>query len=179
MNKKNNNLDNLTKFEDDENVSMADLLGPETNINPGQIIDVAIVAETDEGFMVDLGMKTEGIIPKSEFEEGSIPSEIKVGASVKVFVKNVRGKTILSYREVLEKTAWDTLEEIFKNQKTIKGTIIKSVKGGLIVDVGIKAFLHISQIDTVFIKDTDKYIGKNYEFAITEFDRNEKKVSLS
>jgi len=179
VNKKNNNLDNLTKFEDDENVSMADLLGPETNINPGQIIDVAIVAETDEGFMVDLGMKTEGIIPKSEFEEGSIPSEIKVGASVKVFVKNVRGKTILSYREVLEKTAWDTLEEIFKNQKTIKGTIIKSVKGGLIVDVGIKAFLHISQIDTVFIKDTDKYIGKNYEFAITEFDRNEKKVSLS
>ena len=63
----NNNLDNLTKFEDDESITMADLLGPETKsqINQGQIIDVVIVAENDEGFMVDLGMKSEGLIPKS------------------------------------------------------------------------------------------------------------------
>ena len=65
----NNNLDNLTKFEEDESISMADLLGPETKmgLNKGQILDVVIVAETDDGFMVDLGMKSEGIIPKSEF----------------------------------------------------------------------------------------------------------------
>jgi len=179
VNKKNNNLDNLTKFEDDENISMEDLLGPETKIDPGQIIDVPIVAETDEGFMVDLGMKSEGMILKSEFENGVIPKEIKVGATVKVFVKNVRGKMLLSYREVLEKSAWDFLEESFKNKKTVKGTITKTVKGGFLVDVGIKAFLHISQTDTVFIKDGAKYIGKNYEFAIIEFDRNEKKISLS
>jgi len=179
VNKKNNNLDNLTKFEDDENISMEDLLGPETKIDPGQIIDVSIVAETDEGFMVDLGMKSEGMILKSEFENGVIPKEIKVGATVKVFVKNVRGKMLLSYREVLEKSAWDFLEESFKNKKTVKGTITKTVKGGFLVDVGIKAFLHISQTDTVFIKDGEKYIGKNYEFAIIEFDRNEKKISLS
>ena len=66
----NNNLDNLTKFEEDDSISMADLLGPETKtaLNKGQILDVVIVAETDDGFMVDLGMKSEGIIPKSEFE---------------------------------------------------------------------------------------------------------------
>lgn len=181
MVKENNNLDNLTKFEDDESISMADLLGPETKsvISNGQIIDVVIVAENDEGFMVDLGMKSEGIIPKSEFENNEIPKELTVGATVKVFVKSSRGKVQLSYREVLEKKAWDIVEETFKNKQTIKGTIKKSVKGGFIVDVGVNAFLHISQVDTVFVNQPEKYIGKNYEFAITEFDRYDKKISLS
>ena len=156
----NNNLDNLTKFEEDDSISMADLLGPETKIgfNKGQIIDVVIVAETDDGFMVDLGMKSEGIISKSEFENNEIPKELKVGANVKVYVKNAVGRIQLSYREVLEKQAWDKIEEIFKNKQTIKGTITKSIKGGFIVDVGVNAFLHISQVDTVFVNKPEKYI---------------------
>ena len=177
----NNNLDNLTKFEDDESITMADLLGPETKsqINQGQIIDVVIVAENDEGFMVDLGMKSEGLIPKSEFEGMEIPKELAVGATVKVFVKNARGRIQLSYREVLEKKAWDDVEEIFKSKKTIKGTIIKSVKGGFIVNVGVNAFLHISQVDIVFVNQPEKYIGKTFDFVITEFDRYDKKITLS
>ncbi len=177
----NNNLDNLTKFEEDESISMADLLGPETKmgLSRGQILDVVIVAETDDGFMVDLGMKSEGIIPKSEFENNEIPKELAVGATVKVFVKNAVGRIQLSYREVLEKQAWDKVEEIFKNKQTIKGTIKKSIKGGFIVDVGVNAFLHISQVDTSFVNNPEKYIGKNFEFAITEFDRYDKKITLS
>ena len=176
-----NNLDNLTKFEEDESISMADLLGPETKmaLNKGQILDVVIVAETDDGFMVDLGMKSEGIIPKSEFENNEIPKELSVGATVKVFVKNAIGRIQLSYREVLEKQAWDKIEEIFKNKQTVKGTIKKSIKGGFLVDVGVNAFLHISQVDTSFVNNPDKYIGKNFEFAITEFDRYDKKITLS
>lgn len=177
----NNNLDNLTKFEEDDSISMADLLGPETKtaLNKGQILDVVIVAETDDGFMVDLGMKSEGIIPKSEFENNEIPKELVVGATVKVFVKNAVGRIQLSYREVLEKQAWDKIEELFKNKQTIKGTIKKSIKGGFIVDVGVNAFLHISQVDTTFVNNPEKYIGKNFEFAITEFDRYDKKITLS
>ena len=177
----NNNLDNLTKFEEDDSISMADLLGPETKsaLNRGQILDVVIVAETDDGFMVDLGMKSEGIIPKSEFENNEIPKELTVGANVKVYVKNAIGRIQLSYREVLEKQVWDKIEESFKNKQTIKGTIKKSVKGGFIVDVGVNAFLHISQVDTSFVNNPEKYIGKNLEFAITEFDRYDKKITLS
>ena len=106
---KNNDLNNLTKFEDDESVSMAELMKQDTKteISKGQILDVVIVAQTDDAFMVDLGMKTEGIIPKSEFENKEFPQELKVGANVKVFVKNTIGKIQLSYREVLEKQAWD------------------------------------------------------------------------
>lgn len=177
----NNNLDNLTKFEEDESITMADLLGPETKnqIKQGQIIDVVVVAENDEGFMVDLGMKSEGIIPKSEFEGMNIPKELTVGSTVKVFIKNSTGKIQLSYREVLERKAWDAIEETFKSKNNIKGTIIKTVKGGFIVDVGVNAFLHISQVDTVFVNNPEKYVGKSFDFAITEFDRYDKKITLS
>ena len=178
---KNNDLNNLTKFEDDESVSMADLMKQDTKteIRKGQILDVVIVAQTDDAFMVDLGMKTEGIIPKSEFENKEFPQELKVGATVKVFVKNTIGKIQLSYREVLEKQAWDKVEEIFKNKQTIKGTIKREIRGGFIVDIGVNAFLHISQLDTTFIKEPQKYIGKIFEFTIIEFNRYDKKISLS
>ena len=179
MNKENNNLDNLTVFEDSENISMADLLGPDVKINRGEVIDVKIVSENSDGFLVDLGMKSDGIILKSEFSEIEIPKELKVGSEVKVFVKRTNPKIELSYREVMEKSAWDKVEENFKNQKNITGTIIKTVKGGFIVNIGINAFLHISQLDTKFIKETEKFIGKTYEFAITEFNRDDKKVAVS
>lgn len=177
-----NNQDNLTKFEDDESISMADLLGDDIQspLRNGQIVDAVIVAETDDGFMVDLGMKSEGMISKSEFDNYEVPQELKVGANIKVFIKNA-GRSIvqLSYREILEKEAWDKLEEEFKNNAKVKGTIVKTVKGGFLVNVGVNAFLHISQLDTVFVKETDKYIGKTYDFLITEFNRYDKKITLS
>ncbi len=175
------NVDNLTQFGD-EDISMADLLGDDVqaSLRNGQVVDATIVAETDDGFMVDLGMKSEGMIPKAEFDNKEVPEELKVGATVKVFVKNTgRSMVQLSYREVLEKEAWDKLEEDFKNKTKVKGTITKVVKGGFLVDVGVNAFLHISQLDTIFVKDTEKYIGKVYEFLITEFNRYDKKITLS
>ena len=155
---KNNNLDNLTKFEDDESMSMADLMKTETTpeIRNGQILDVVIVAETDDAFMVDLGMKSEGIISKSEFENNEIPQELKAGATVKVFVKNATGRIQLSYREVIERQVWDKIEEAFKNKQTIKGTIKKPWDSA-----------------------GEKYIGKTFDFAITEFNRHDKKITLS
>jgi len=179
VNKENNNLDNLTVFEDAENISMDDLLGPEMKVNRGEIISVKIVSENADGFLVDLGMKSDGIILKSEFAETQIPKELKTGAEVKVFIKRTFPKIELSYREVMEKSAWDKIEENFKNKKNITGTILKTVKGGFIVDIGVNAFLHISQVDSNFVKDGEKYVGKTYEFAITEFNRDDKKISLS
>ena len=117
MNKENNNLDNLTVFEDAENISMDDLLGPEMKVNRGEIISVKIVSENADGFLVDLGMKSDGIILKSEFAETQIPKELKTGAEVKVFIKRIFPKIELSYREVMEKSAWDKIEENFKNKK--------------------------------------------------------------
>jgi small subunit ribosomal protein S1 len=179
-NKNSNKL--LINFEDCE-ISMADLLkdcSKSENTGFGEELEVTIVEENSEGFMVDLGMKFEGIIPKKEFEESKIPPELKVGAKIRAKILNAeRQPLVLSYREILEKAVWKTLRDTFENSKRVCGTIIKSVKGGFIVDIGLKAFLHISQLDTSFIEDSERYIGKSYEFIITSFDEKEKNVTLS
>ncbi|MCL2144142.1 MAG: 30S ribosomal protein S1 [Endomicrobia bacterium] len=179
----NTNLDKeTTHFEENEEMSMADLMkeyGSAGNISVGKEMDVTIIAENEDGFMVDLGMKSEGLIPRTEFEEGKIPKELKPGAAVKVKVINMHGQPILSYREMVEKIQWDKVGQLFREGKAVNGTISKTVKGGFIVDVGVNAFLHISQVDTSFVKDGEKYVGKTYAFAITEFDRNEKEIVVS
>ncbi|MCL2335035.1 MAG: 30S ribosomal protein S1 [Endomicrobia bacterium] len=173
---------NVTSFEENE-MTMADLMNEykgSDNMSGGKEIEVTIVEENADGFMADIGMKSEAMIPKTEFEEGKIPPELKVGATVKVKIVNTRGMTILSYREVAEKAKWDAVEKLFKEGKHVHGTILKTVKGGFIVDIGgINAFLHISQVSASFVKDGEKYVGKSYEFALTEFDRYAKKASVS
>jgi len=179
-NKNSNKL--LVDFEDCE-ISMADLLkdcSKSENTGFGEELEVTIVEENSEGFMVDLGMKFEGIIPKKEFEESKIPPELKVGARIRAKILNdERQPLVLSYREIVERAVWKTLRDTFESGKRVCGTIIKSVKGGFIVDIGLKAFLHISQLDTSFIEDSERYIGKSYEFIITSFDEKEKNVTLS
>ena len=160
----NTNLDkNATRFEENEEMSMADLMkefDSVGNITVGKELEVTIIAENEDGFMVDLGMKSEGLIPKKEFEEEKVPAELKTGATVKVKVVNMHGQPVLSYREMIEKEQWDRIERLFKEGKTVKGAIAKTVKGGFLVDIGINAFLHISQVDTVFVKEGSKYVGK-------------------
>ncbi|MCL2484689.1 MAG: S1 RNA-binding domain-containing protein [Endomicrobia bacterium] len=172
----------ITNFEDNEELSMADLMKEYDDfgsLSVGKELEVTIIEENADGFMVDLGIKSEGLIPKKEYEEGKVPAELKVGNKVKVKVVNLHGQPVLSYREVVEKAKWDNVEKAFKESKHVNGTVTKAVKGGLMVDIGVNAFLHISQIDTHFVKDTEKYVGKSYEFAIIEFDRRDKKVVVS
>jgi small subunit ribosomal protein S1 len=176
------NLDK-TIFENSEDISMADLMKGYKDvggIEPGKEFDVVIMEETADGFMVDLGIKSEGMIPKTEFEENKVPLELKVGAKVRVRVINTIGRPILSYKSVLEKAKFDEIQTAFNSRKHISGTILKSIKGGFIVDIGtINAFLPISQVDIHFVKDTQAYIGKTYEFIITEFDVRKKNIVIS
>jgi small subunit ribosomal protein S1 len=173
----------ITSFDDNEDISMADLLkecAPPENIDLGKDFDVTIIEENSDGFLVNLGMKFEAIIPKSEFEDGNIPDELKVGATVKVKLINNQGRLILSYKAVVEESKWNELEEAFKQSKHVKGTILKTTKGGFFVDVfGVKAFLPISQTDIYFVKDVNDYIGQTYEFIIIEFYKNKKNMVLS
>ncbi|MDR0800856.1 MAG: S1 RNA-binding domain-containing protein [Endomicrobium sp.] len=176
------NLDTLTDFEDVEDISMTDFMKDcykNVNTDFGREIEVTIIEENEDSFIVDLGMKSEGMIPKKEFEKGQVPTELKVGAKVKVKIVSTYGQPILSYREVIEKAEWDTLQEAFKNGKRLTGTILKTVKGGFLVDIGVDAFLHISQLDVSFVKETEKYVGKSYEFIIIKFDRKKKEVAVS
>jgi small subunit ribosomal protein S1 len=174
----------ITSFDCNENVSMADLLKDYDlsleNINLGKELDVTIIEENSDGFMVNLGMKSEGLIPKSEFEDGNIPDELKVGATVKAKLIKNKGRPILSYKAIVEEAKWNELEEAFKQSKHIRGTILKATKGGFFVDIsGVRSFLPVSQVDICFVKDVNSYIGQTYDFIIIEFYRNKKNVVLS
>ncbi|MDR2666127.1 MAG: S1 RNA-binding domain-containing protein [Endomicrobium sp.] len=179
----NKNLNNrLIGFEDSEDLSMNDLMkdyGGDKSIYFGKEIEAVIIEENLDGFMVDLGIKSEGIIPKKEFGKSKIPSELKVGAKVKVKVLSTNGQPLVSYMKILEKSRWDAVFEAFKNNKRVYGKIIKSIKYGFIVDIGIKSFLHISQLDVNFIEKVEEFVGNSYEFIITEFDENKKHVVVS
>ncbi|MDR1244350.1 MAG: S1 RNA-binding domain-containing protein [Endomicrobium sp.] len=174
----------ITSFDCNENVSMADLLKDYDlsleNINLGKELDVTIIEENSDGFMVNLGMKSDGIIPKSEFEDGKIPDELKVGATVKVKFINNQGRPILSYKAIVEEAKWNELEESFKQSKHIRGTILKATKSGFFVDIsGVRSFLPVSQVDIRFVKDVNSYIGQTYDFIIIGFYRSKKNVVLS
>ncbi|MDR3112264.1 MAG: 30S ribosomal protein S1 [Elusimicrobiota bacterium] len=176
----NNNIGRTT-FED-ENVSMEDILkesGVPQHLDSGKEIEVTVVGETSEGFIVDLGMKSEGIILKSEYQDEIIPSELTVGAKISAELIGFHGQPVLSCKKVFERKKWQDIQTVFENNSHINGTILKTVKGGFIVDIGINAFLPISQLDVYFIKETDKYVGKTYVFAIAEFDRKKHNVVLS
>jgi small subunit ribosomal protein S1 len=170
-------------FEDGKDASMADLMksyDKSTNVDFGKELEVTIIEENSDGFMVDLGTKSDGIIPKEEFKDVAIPPELKVGAKVKVKVVSSSGQAIVSYREIIEKEKWDLLQKIFKENKRVNGVILKTVKGGFIVDVcGVNAFMHISQTDVHFVKETEQYIGKSCEFAILELDIKKKSIVVS
>jgi small subunit ribosomal protein S1 len=176
------NLDK-TVFDDSQDISMADLMESYKNlasVESGKELDVVIMEENSDGFMVDLGIKSEGVIPKKEFEGGKIPQKLKVGAKVKVRVINTIGRPILSYRAVLEKANLDELQAAFNDGKHIYGNILKAIKGGFIVDMGlVNAFLPISQVDVHFVKDVQGYIGKTYEFIVTDFDMRKKNIVVS
>jgi small subunit ribosomal protein S1 len=178
----NRNLDR-TVFDNSQDISMADLMEGYQNlasIEAGKEVEVVIIEEKSDGFMVDLGVKSEGMIPKKEFEDGKIPQELKVGVKVKVKVINTIGLPILSYKAVLEKAKLNEIQAAFNDGKHISGIILKDIKGGFTVDIGlINAFLPISQVDVHFVKDTQDYIGKTYEFVITDFDIRRKNIIIS
>jgi len=173
----------LIDFGDcEENVNMVDLMrdyDKSRDIYCGKELEVVIIEENSDGFMVDLGMKSEGIIPKEEFVEGKIPSELKVGAKVKVKVLSTSNQPVVSYMKILEKYRWQAVQEAFKSGRRVHGTIVKTVKYGFIVDIGVKSFLHVSQLDVNFVKEVEKYVGNSYEFIIIEFDEKERRVVVS
>ena len=170
---------------DDENISMSELMGPELKVEAGKVISAIVVGKNEDGILVDLGLKYEALIPKTEFEDGIAPKELELGKKVNVkFVRfgNNGGSPIVSFRELKEAAVWETISNIHRTAATIEGTIKKKVKGGFVVDIGLDAFLPSSQLDLRAPKDPkdlDKVIGKTYEFVISEANRSQRNVVLS
>ena len=128
--------------------------------------------------MVDIGYKSEGAIPVSEFED----EDIEVGNDIEVLLErleNDEGMVVLSKEKAAHKQNWDKIAKVFHDGGLVKGKVKSVVKGGLMVNVGVEAFLPGSQIDIIPPKDLTEYVGNIYEFKIVKINDERKNVVLS
>ncbi|MDE7026728.1 30S ribosomal protein S1 [Duncaniella freteri] len=144
------------------------------------VIEGTIISLNKREAVVNIGYKSDGIIPMSEFRYNP---EIKVGDVVEVFIENQedkKGQLILSHRKARAARSWDRINEALEKDEVIKGFIKCRTKGGMIVDVfGIEAFLPGSQIDVKPIRDYDIFVGKTMEFKVVKINQEFKNVVVS
>ena len=151
-----------------------------SDIAQNQIITGRVIGQNEKEIIMDIGFKSEGIIPRSEFSGAEPPN---LGDSIEVYLEKIEdknGQTILSKEKAVWMKGWLKLMQIHKEEGTVNGTITRRIKGGLVVDVdGIQAFLPGSQIDVRPVQDFDNFLGKEMEFKVVKINQLRKNVVLS
>ena len=146
---------------------------------PGSILRGRIVEITKDHVVIDVGLKSEGLVPISEFSE---PSEIILGGEVEVLLdhpEDDHGQIVLSREKAERMRQWEHIMQNCEEGSIVKGRVLRKVKGGLMVDIGMEAFLPGSQIDNKRIKNLDDYIGKTFDFKILKINVERKNVVVS
>ncbi|MCC6252776.1 MAG: 30S ribosomal protein S1 [Bacteroidia bacterium] len=150
------------------------------SITEHEVIDGTVVAITPKDLLVNIGYKSDGIVPLNEVRYNP---EIKVGDKLEVYVESQEdksGQLMLSHKKARALRSWDRVNEALDNEEIIKGYVKCRTKGGLIADVfGIEAFLPGSQIDVKPIRDYDVYVGKIMEFKVVKINKEFKNVVVS
>jgi small subunit ribosomal protein S1 len=146
---------------------------------PGTILKGRIVEITKDHVVIDVGLKSEGLVPVTEFSD---PSSVVLGGEVEVLLdqaEDENGQIVLSREKAERLRQWEYILEHCEEGSIVKGKVIRKVKGGLMVDIGMEAFLPGSQIDNKRIKNLDEYIDKTYEFKILKINIERKNVVVS
>ncbi len=144
----------------------------------GDIVNGTILEIRQQVVLVDIGYKSEGVISISEFED----EEIEVGDQIEVLLEsleNDEGLVVLSKEKAAHKQNWDKIVAVYKDGGLVKGKVKSVVKGGLMVNVGVEAFLPGSQVDIIPPKDLNEFVGKVYEFKIVKVNDERKNIVLS
>jgi small subunit ribosomal protein S1 len=151
----------------------------------GRVIEGVVVKVDPDEVLLDIGWKSEGVIPvrelsiKADVDPRSI---VAVGEVVQAMVLNREddlGRLVLSKKRAQYEAAWGSIERIYHEDRTVQGTVIEVVKGGLIVDIGLRGFLPASLVDMRRVRDLAPFIGQALECKIIELDRNRNNVVLS
>lgn len=146
----------------------------------GQIITGRVVQINDDMVMVDVGYKTEGRLNINEVKNNDGEVTLSEGDEIEVLVDRRKDDDlILSRDKAVRIKAWDDIIKTYEAGKTITGTVVSRVKGGLSVDIGFTAFLPGSQVDLYPVRDLDRYVGQTLEFQILKYDRKRNNVVLS
>ena len=155
------------------------------DFNDGDIVSGTIVKVDRDEVLLDIGYKTEGVIPSRELsiKHDIDPNEVvSVGDAVEALVlqkEDKEGRLILSKKRAQYERAWGDIEKIKEEDGVVEGTVIEVVKGGLIMDIGLRGFLPASLVEMRRVRDLDPYIGQKLEAKIIELDKNRNNVVLS
>lgn len=147
-------------------------------LREGSIVTGTIQEIRPQVVLVDIGYKSEGAISISEFED----EEIEVGDQIEVLLErleNDEGIVVLSKEKAAHKQNWDKIVGVYRDGGLVKGKVKSVVKGGLMVNVGVEAFLPGSQVDIIPPRDLNEYVGKVYEFKIVKVNDDRKNIVLS
>lgn len=148
----------------------------------GEVYKGKVINITDDYVMIDIGYKQEGLVLAKEFRNYDGSLKVKEGDEIEVYLEKLEshlGNLVLSKDKAEILQAWDKISEACDKGDPVKGTVIAKVKGGLSVDIGVKAFLPGSQIDIRPTKNLDKYIGKTMEFKVIKFNKKRGNIVLS
>lgn len=172
------------EFDLDENLDLQELYDSTfTNFQESTIVEGTIRKISKDYVTVDIGYKSEGQIPIEEFvnrETGEI--EAQLGDIVEVYVEALEhedGETLLSKEKAFKVRVWENIGTIYEEGGTVEGTIISRIKGGLSVNIGVKAFLPGSQVDLRPIRNLDKLLGQKFEFKVLKFNQRRGNIVLS
>ena len=149
-------------------------------VSEHQVVEGTVIAADKKEVIVNIGYKSDGIIPASEFRYNP---DLKVGDKVEVYVENqedAKGQLVLSHKKARLSKSWERVNAALDNEEVIQGYIKCRTKGGMIVDVfGIEAFLPGSQIDVHPIRDYDVFVGKTMEFKVVKINQEFRNVVVS
>ncbi len=151
------------------------------NLEEGTITEGRIVALTKDKVVVDIGYKSEGMIPSDQFSAEEL-QQIKIGDRLQVYIEECEdadGNLILSKEKADKMKIWEELEKLHKEEKSIEGKIISRIKGGMMVDIGVKAFLPGSQIDLHPVRDLDGLVGRVVPLKIIKINHRRGNVVVS
>jgi small subunit ribosomal protein S1 len=153
--------------------------------NDGDIVEGTIVKVDRDEVLLDIGYKTEGVIPSRELsiKHDVDPADVvAVGEFVEALVlqkEDKEGRLILSKKRAQYERAWGTIEALKEADEPVEGTVIEVVKGGLILDIGLRGFLPASLVEMRRVRDLQPYVGRKIEAKIIELDKNRNNVVLS
>jgi small subunit ribosomal protein S1 len=145
----------------------------------GEIVKGKIIEVRPKEVLVDIGYKSEGVIPANEFQE---PEAVKVGDEIDVLIEkleNKEGTVVLSHEKAEFKKNWDKILTICNEGGRITGKVKSVVKGGLVVNVGVEAFLPASQIDVITPRNLTEFVGNSYEFKVVKINQDRQNIVLS
>ncbi|MCC6907981.1 MAG: 30S ribosomal protein S1 [Phycisphaerales bacterium] len=163
-----------------ETFDMDSLLAEQfSDLTPGSILKGRIVGMAGDNVVVEIGLKSEGLVSKTEFDD---PSEIEVGKEVEVLLEAIEGEdglVMLSKRKADRIRGWETILEKCNEGDIVEGKVLRQIKGGLLVDIGVPVFLPASQVDVRRPNDIKDFLGKTIRAKVLKIDEQRRNIVIS